>query len=101
MAPCARQRLGCWLGSASDLDVDAPLRSFAIAQRQIVAIARALVGEAKVIFMDEPTSSLTQSETDKLLDIVRTLLAAGHRHCFRQPPPCGGAGDFQPGHGAA
>jgi simple sugar transport system ATP-binding protein len=61
----------------ANLDVDAPLRTFAIAQRQIVAIARALAGEAKVIFMDEPTSSLTQSETDKLLDIVRTLLAEG------------------------
>ena len=61
----------------ADLDVDAPLRTFAIAQRQIVAIARALVGEARVIFMDEPTSSLTHSETDRLLDIVRNLSAAG------------------------
>ena len=50
---------------------------FAIAQRQIVAIARALAGDAKVIFMDEPTSSLTQSETDRLLAIVRTLSAEG------------------------
>lgn len=61
----------------TDLDVDAPLRTFAIAQRQIVAIARALVGEAKVIFMDEPTSSLTRSETDRLLGIVRTLAMEG------------------------
>jgi simple sugar transport system ATP-binding protein len=61
----------------ADLDVDARLGTFAIAQRQIVAIARALVGEAKVIFMDEPTSSLTQSETDRLLDIVRTLSGQG------------------------
>jgi simple sugar transport system ATP-binding protein len=59
------------------LDVDARLGTFAIAQRQIVAIARALVGEAKVIFMDEPTSSLTQTETNRLLDIVRTLSAQG------------------------
>jgi simple sugar transport system ATP-binding protein len=61
----------------ADLDVDARLSSFAIAQRQIVAIARALVGEAKVIFMDEPTSSLTRSETNHLLEIVRTLSAEG------------------------
>jgi simple sugar transport system ATP-binding protein len=61
----------------SDIDVDARLSSFAIAQRQIVAIARALVGKAKIIFMDEPTSSLTQSETNRLLDIVRTLSAQG------------------------
>ncbi|MEO8531851.1 MAG: sugar ABC transporter ATP-binding protein, partial [Deltaproteobacteria bacterium] len=39
--------------------------------------ARALTGTARVIFMDEPTSSLTQSETDSLLAIVRTLSAQG------------------------
>ena len=61
----------------ADLDVDARLSAFAIAQRQIVAIARALVGKAKIIFMDEPTSSLTQSETNRLLDIVRSLSAQG------------------------
>lgn len=59
------------------LDVDLPLKEFAIAQRQIVAIARALVGDAKIVFMDEPTASLTQSETDHLLHIVRTLSADG------------------------
>ncbi|SCM76376.1 Ribose import ATP-binding protein RbsA 2 [uncultured Pleomorphomonas sp.] len=59
------------------LDVDLPLKQFAIAQRQIVAIARALVGEARVVFMDEPTASLTQSETDNLLAIVRNLAASG------------------------
>jgi len=59
------------------LDVDRPLKDYAIAQRQIVAIARALVGEAKLVFMDEPTASLTQSETDHLLDIVRTLSTSG------------------------
>lgn len=59
------------------LDVDARLASFAIAQRQIVAIARALAGNARIIFMDEPTASLTQSETDRLLAIVRTMSAEG------------------------
>ncbi|YBV94970.1 sugar ABC transporter ATP-binding protein (plasmid) [Phyllobacteriaceae bacterium JZ32] len=59
------------------LDVDRPLKEYAIAQRQIVAIARALIGDAKLIFMDEPTASLTQSETDHLLEIVRTLSASG------------------------
>ncbi|TCU13032.1 monosaccharide ABC transporter ATP-binding protein (CUT2 family) [Rhizobium sullae] len=59
------------------LDVDLPLKDYAIAQRQIVAIARALVGDAKLVFMDEPTASLTQSETDRLIAIVRTLSASG------------------------
>ncbi len=59
------------------IDLDARLGDLPIAQRQIVAIARALVSEARLIFMDEPTASLTQSETDALLDVVRTLSARG------------------------
>ncbi len=59
------------------LDLTAPLNSLPIAKRQMVAIARALVGEARMIFMDEPTASLTQAETDSLLTIVRTLSAQG------------------------
>ena len=54
------------------LPLTAPLNDLSIAQRQVVAIARALMNDAKLIFMDEPTASLTQSETDRLLDIVRT-----------------------------
>ena len=37
-----------------DLDISTPLKTLAIAQRQIVAIARALMEEARIIFMDEP-----------------------------------------------
>ncbi len=60
-----------------DIDLDARLGTLPIAQRQVVAIARALVGKARLIFMDEPTASLTQSETDGLLAVVRTLAARG------------------------
>ena len=59
------------------LDLKARLRTLPISGRQIVAIARALASEAKIIFMDEPTASLTQAETDHLLAVVRTLSAAG------------------------
>ncbi|MEP3275907.1 MAG: sugar ABC transporter ATP-binding protein [Stappiaceae bacterium] len=59
------------------LDLEAPLNELSIAQRQIVAIARALIGEARLVFMDEPTASLTRSETDALLSIVRTLSDQG------------------------
>ncbi|MEM7696127.1 MAG: sugar ABC transporter ATP-binding protein [Pseudomonadota bacterium] len=59
------------------LDLDARLNTLPIAQRQIVAIARALMGKARLVFMDEPTASLTQSETDALLEIVRNLSADG------------------------
>lgn len=60
-----------------DLDLDARLNTLPIAQRQVVAIARALIGEARLVFMDEPTASLTQSETDALLAVVRTLSRQG------------------------
>lgn len=60
-----------------DIDLDVRLRTLPIAQRQIVAIARALVSDARLIFMDEPTASLSQSETDALLAVVRTLSARG------------------------
>jgi simple sugar transport system ATP-binding protein len=59
------------------LDLNAPLRELPIAQRQIVAVARALVIEAKLVFMDEPTASLSQAETNALLAIVRRLSAEG------------------------
>jgi simple sugar transport system ATP-binding protein len=59
------------------LDLDAPLRSLPIAQRQIVAVARALVTKARLVFMDEPTASLSHAETDALLAIVRRLSAEG------------------------
>ncbi len=59
------------------LDLDAVLRTLPIAQRQIVAVARALVTEAKLVFMDEPTASLSQAETDALLTMVRRLSAEG------------------------
>ena len=60
-----------------ELDLEARLHTLPIAQRQLVAIARALVNEARLIFMDEPTASLTQTETDSLLGVVRNLSAAG------------------------
>lgn len=60
-----------------DLDLEARLYTLPIAARQLVAIARALVSDARLIFMDEPTASLTQSETDALLEVVRTVSARG------------------------
>lgn len=59
------------------LDLGASLGTLPIAQRQVVAIARALVSDARLIFMDEPTASLTQAETDALLTVVRRLSAKG------------------------
>lgn len=55
------------------LALDAPVRALSIAQRQTVAIARALVADARLVFMDEPTASLSHVETRALLAIVRRL----------------------------
>jgi ribose transport system ATP-binding protein len=46
-------------------------------QKQLVEIARALSLKARVIIMDEPTSSLTQSETDRLYEVIDDLRASG------------------------
>ena len=55
------------------IDPDRPVRTLSIAQRQLVAIARALVADARLVFMDEPTASLSHAETLALLEIVRRL----------------------------
>lgn len=48
-----------------------------IGQQQLVEIARALSINARVLIMDEPTSSLSQHETDTLMDVVRDLRQRG------------------------
>ena len=60
-----------------DLPLDAPVSTLPIAKRQMVAIARALAGDARMIFMDEPTASLTRTETDSLLTLVAELSSNG------------------------
>jgi simple sugar transport system ATP-binding protein len=60
-----------------DLDVDRPLGEYSAAVQQMVAIARAVAGEAKLIVMDEPTSSLDARETDLLFETIRRLKARG------------------------
>jgi ABC-type sugar transport system, ATPase component len=59
------------------LDPRTKARELSVAQQQIVEIARALSMQAKVLIMDEPTSSLTLGEVEDLFAIVRQLRAAG------------------------
>jgi ribose transport system ATP-binding protein len=59
------------------IDPSAPIKNLKVAQRQIVEIARALLDKAKIIAMDEPTSSLTPSEFESLAVIVEKLAASG------------------------
>ncbi|GLR10532.1 lipase [Mixta theicola] len=55
------------------LQLDEKVAALSIAQRQQVAICRALVAEAKLVIMDEPTASLTRTEVNQLLRTVRYL----------------------------
>ena len=57
----------------AELDLNANVESLPIAQRQIVAICRALAQEARLIIMDEPTASLTMQEVKGLLRVIGDL----------------------------
>lgn len=60
-----------------DIDVTVPLGSYSTAIQQLVAIARAVSLDARLVIMDEPTSSLDVSEVKVLFDVVRSLRDAG------------------------
>jgi ribose transport system ATP-binding protein len=60
-----------------ELSSRTPLSRLSIAQQQLVEIARVLSAGARILIMDEPTSSLTLSETRKLLDLIKDLKAQG------------------------
>lgn len=58
-----------------DLSSRTPLARLSLAQQQLVEVARAMSSGARILIMDEPTSSLTLTETRRLLEIVRDLKA--------------------------
>lgn len=60
-----------------DLDVRASLGSQSIAIQQMVALARALDVSAKILILDEPTSSLDRDEVVRLFDVLRRLRETG------------------------
>jgi len=71
VAQAALSRLG------SDLDIDRPVESLDLSQRQIVDLSRALSTKLNVLFLDEPTGALGRKETDRLHQILRELAADG------------------------
>jgi ribose transport system ATP-binding protein len=61
----------------TDFEARTPVAELSLAQRQLVEIAKALSLEARLVIMDEPTSSLTSTETARLLKVIAELKAAG------------------------
>lgn len=55
-----------------------PVASLSGGQRQVVAIARALIGDPKVVILDEPTAALGVEQTAQVLDLVERLRERGH-----------------------
>ena len=62
---------------AIEIDVRRPLMEFSTAIQQMVAIARAVSFKARLVIMDEPTSSLDEREVGVLFDVMRRLRAEG------------------------
>jgi simple sugar transport system ATP-binding protein len=60
-----------------EIDVSKPLASYPLAIQQMAAIARALATEARVLILDEPTSSLDEAEVQTLFAVLRRLREEG------------------------
>lgn len=60
-----------------EISPDIPVRKLSVGARQVVEIARAVMRRAKILVMDEPTSSLSHEDGERLFDIVRRLRTQG------------------------
>lgn len=53
------------------------LENLSVAQKQMVAICRALLNDAKILIFDEPTTALTQKEVKKLFSLIHDMQKKG------------------------
>ncbi len=60
-----------------ELDLDMLVEQMSVADKQLIAISRALLQDARLIIMDEPTTALTQKEVKSLFKIIKSLQAKG------------------------
>lgn len=58
-------------------DVDTRVKDLIVAEKQLVEIARALLRKARLLIMDEPTATLTPTETERLFGLMRQLKSEG------------------------
>ena len=72
-ARVALERLG-----RADIPPEAPVERLSVAAQQMVEIARALATGARVMVMDEPTSSLGRDDTRRLFEVIAQLTRGGH-----------------------
>ena len=59
------------------LDVDEEIERLSVAEKQLVAISRAIVQDASLIIMDEPTTAITRKEIEKLFEVISGLKERG------------------------
>jgi ribose transport system ATP-binding protein len=71
----ARRVLG-QLGAAH-LSLETPIEQLSLSEKQLVAIAKTLLGECRILIMDEPTAALNSAEVEALFKIMQTLKACG------------------------
>jgi len=60
-----------------EIDLDERVESLTVADRQLIAICRALLQDSKLIIMDEPTSALTKKEVKALFAVIKDLQSRG------------------------
>ena len=60
-----------------DIDVKQPMKELTLPEQRIVEIARAMVGNAKILIMDEPTAALTSKESKTLFEALEKTRKAG------------------------
>ena len=60
-----------------DVEITASVRDLGLADRQMLAIARAMTRHPKVLILDEPTSSLSSKEAERLFELLRSLKNQG------------------------
>ncbi len=60
-----------------EISLDIPVRRLSVGARQVVEISRAIMDRARILVMDEPTSSLTQEDTERLFQVIRKLKDEG------------------------
>ena len=65
-----------------EVDVDTPLNQLPFSVRQMIEIAKVIFSGARIIIMDEPTSSLAQAEIKQLFELIHTLKKQGNTIIF-------------------